>query len=147
MTPDAHVLVAAFRTDHPHHSIASAWLHSTLDGIATGRTRQSLSLLAAVVVGFLRTTTDPQIVKQPDSLDAAAAFVDALLDCPGVVFQASGIAWTGFRQLCIEHSAQADWVSDAWIAACVLQSGDTLCTFDRDFQSLLPSHQLHLLRP
>lgn len=147
MIPDANVLVAAFRADHPHHSIASAWLHSTLDDIATGRTRQSLTLLASVVVGFLRITTHRKIFKQPDSLEAAAAFVDALMGCPGTVFAASDISWAGFRQVCVEHSAQADLVSNAWIAACVLQSGDTLCTFDRDFQSLLPSHQLHLLRP
>lgn len=147
MIPDAHILIAAFRSDHPHHGAASAWLRSALDSIATGRTRQTLILLAPVVVGFLRATTHPQIFKHPDTLEDAAAFVDALLQCPGTVFQAGDAAWAGFRQRCVQHSACADQVSAAWIAACVVQTGDTLCTFDSDFQSLLPPHQLQLLRP
>jgi predicted nucleic acid-binding protein len=38
-------------------------------------------------------------------------------------------------------------ITDAWIAAMVMQSGETLCTFDRDFTRLLPPGQLHLLKP
>jgi predicted nucleic acid-binding protein len=42
---------------------------------------------------------------------------------------------------------KGDLISDAWIAATVMQTGETLCTFDRDFTRLLPSDQLILLKP
>jgi predicted nucleic acid-binding protein len=29
VTPDVNVLVAAFRTDHPHHATARSWLSDT----------------------------------------------------------------------------------------------------------------------
>jgi toxin-antitoxin system PIN domain toxin len=145
MTPDVNVLVAAFRPDHPHHLSARAWLDDAVVQAANGRA--SLMLLGTVVTGFLRITTNPRIFKEIDPLQDLTDFVDSLLSCPGVQFQPQGTSWPNLRQVCLTQQASGNLVTDAWIAATVMQSGETLCTFDRDFSRLLPADQLLLLKP
>ena len=143
MTPDVNVLVAAYRPDHPHHAPARAWLDDAVVQAASGRA--SLTLLGTVVTGFIRITTHPRIFRETDPLQDLTDFVDSLLACPGVLFQAQGATWPHLRQVCLAQQAGGNLITDAWIAATVLQSGETLCTFDRDFSRLLPSDRLHLL--
>jgi len=145
MTPDVNVLVAAFRPDHPHHLSARAWLDDAVVQSASGRT--SLMLLGTVVTGFLRITTNPKIFRETDPLQDVSDFIDSLLSCPGVQFQPQGATWPHLRQVCLAQPATGNLVTDAWIAATVMQSGETLCTFDRDFLHLLPADQLLLLKP
>lgn len=62
MTPDVNVLVAASRSDHPHHAIARAWLEETLGRVGTeGR----LGLLAMVTAGFLRVVSNKFCLLSP----------------------------------------------------------------------------------
>ena len=77
----------------------------------------------------------------------ASDFIDSLLSCPGVQFQPQGAAWSNMRQVCLAQQTTGNLITDAWIAATVMQSGETLCTFDRDFSRLLPADQLLLLKP
>lgn len=145
MTPDVNVLVAAFRPDHPHHLSARAWLDDAVVQAANGRS--SLTLIATVVTGFLRITTNPKIFRETDPLQDVIDFIDSLLSCPGVQFQPQGTNWPNLRQVCQTQQVSGNLVTDAWIAATVTQSGETLCTFDRDFSRLLPANQLLLLKP
>lgn len=145
MTPDVNVLVAAFRPDHPHHQVARAWLDEVVLQAANGR--NGLLLLGTVVAGFLRITTHSKIFKETDPLPHVTDFVDSLLSCPGIQFQPQGTNWPNLRQVCLTQQVSGNLVTDAWIAATVLQSGETLCTFDRDFLRLLPADQLLLLKP
>ena len=80
MTPDVNVLVAASRSDHPHHAIARAWLEDALAGAAQGAT---LKLQAFVVASFLRLVTHPKIFVQPTPMAEALRFIDAMLSMPG----------------------------------------------------------------
>ncbi len=144
MTPDVNVLVAAFRPDHPHHSPARAWLNDAVQKAAHKHT--PLVLLGMVVTGFLRVTTNPRVFKQVDALEDVVTFVDTLLACQGVDYQASGAGWSGLRDQCLKHQVSGNLISDAWIAATVLQVGETLCTFDRDFTRLLPPDKLQLIK-
>jgi len=145
MTPDVNVLVAAFRPDHPHHQSARAWLDDAVVQAANGRA--SLLLLGTVVTGFLRITTNPKIFRETDPLQDVSDFIDSLLSCPGVQFQPQGATWPNLKQMCLTQQVSGNLVTDAWIAATVIQSGETLCTFDRDFSRLLPTDQLLLLKP
>jgi predicted nucleic acid-binding protein len=36
MTPDVNVLVAASRSDHPHHAVARAWLEQAVGAAGNG---------------------------------------------------------------------------------------------------------------
>jgi uncharacterized protein len=145
MTPDVNVLVSAFRPDHPHHLSARAWLDVAVVQAANGRS--SLTLMGMVVTGFLRITTNPKIFRETDPLQDVIDFIDSLLSCPGVQFQPQGATWPNLRQVCLGQQTTGNLITDAWIAATVMQSGETLCTFDRDFSHLLPSAQLLLLKP
>jgi toxin-antitoxin system PIN domain toxin len=145
MTPDVNVLVSAFRPDHPHHQPARKWLDEAVRQAANGQA--SLSLMGMAVTGFIRITSNPKIFKQTDPLTDVFDFVDSLLSCPGVQFLSQSASWHTMRQLCLTQQIKGDLISDAWIAATVMQSGETLCTFDRDFTRLLPSDQLILLKP
>jgi toxin-antitoxin system PIN domain toxin len=145
MTPDVNVLVSAFRPDHPHHHPARKWLDDAVLQAANGQA--SLSLMSMAVTGFMRITSNPKIFKQTDPLTDVCDFIDSLLSCPGVQFLYQTAAWPTMRQLCLTQQIKDDLISDAWIAATVMQTGETLCTFDRDFTRLLPSDQLILLKP
>lgn len=145
MTPDVNVLVAAFRPDHPHHLSARAWLDDAVVQAANGRS--SFTLMATVVTGFLRITTNPKIFRETDPLQDVSDFIDSLLSCPSVQFQTQGATWPNLQHVCLAQQATGNLITDAWIAATVMQSGETLCTFDRDFLRLLPADQLLLLKP
>lgn len=145
MTPDVNVLVAAYRPDHPHHQSARAWLDDAVAQAASGRA--GLTFMGTVVTGFLRITTNPKIFRETDPLQDVSEFIDSLLSCPGAQFQPQGATWPNLKQVCLTQQVSGNLVTDAWIAATVMQSGETLCTFDRDFSRLLPADQLLLLKP
>jgi hypothetical protein len=53
MTPDVNVLVAASRSDHPHHAVARAWLETALAAAGTS-SGPAFTLMPMVVVSFDR---------------------------------------------------------------------------------------------
>jgi uncharacterized protein len=145
MTPDVNLLVAAMRVDHPHHPLAFTHLQMQLQMASKRPATPAIVLLGPVVSGFICIVTNAQIFVLPSSLLQAMDFVDVLLTSPGVVFQAAGSQWPGFRDLCLQAAVTPNLVSDAWIAASALQLGEVVHTFDRDFKKLLPSDNLYLL--
>ena len=144
MTPDVNVLVAASRADHPHHAVARHWLENALG--AAGDT-MPLTLMPMVVASFLRLVTSPRIFMQPTPIDNAVAFVDALLASPGVDLASLGPEWPKMRQLCLDKTLSGNDLPDAWLAAAVVQRGEHLVSFDRDFRKLLARGQFTLLAP
>ena len=144
MTPDVNVLVAASRADHPHHGVARAWLEGAVGSSETGAV---LTLMPMVLASFLRLVTSPKIFQQATPIEDAVAFVDALLASPGVQLAALGPEWTRLRQLCLDKQLSGNDVPDAWVAAAVVQLGEHLVSFDRDFRKLLSRSQFTLLKP
>ena len=144
MTPDVNVLVAASRTDHPHHDQAREWLVEALEKSGTAG---AVTLMPMVVASFLRLVTSARIFERPTPAEDAVAFVDALLAVPDVQVGALGPEWPRLRALCLEMSLEGNDVPDAWLAAAVLQQREHLVSFDRDFRRLLPRGQFTLLKP
>ncbi|WP_293663101.1 TA system VapC family ribonuclease toxin [Rhodoferax sp. OV413] len=144
MTPDVNVILAASRKDHAHHTVALGWLVQALESARQGN---RLSLLPGVLASYLRLATHPRIFSLPTPAQQAVGFVDALLACPGVDILAVQGEWQHLRSLCMEQNLSGNDLPDAWIAACVLQQEETLATFDRDFERLLPANRLLLLQP
>ena len=142
MTPDVNVLVAASRTDHPHHEVARAWLEQSLGASATGA---AYTLMPMVLASFLRLVTSPKIFQSPTPVEDAVAFLDALLAAPGVELALLGPEWSKLRQLCLEKNLGGNDIPDAWLASAVAQLGEHLVTFDRDFKRLLTRSQFTLL--
>jgi toxin-antitoxin system PIN domain toxin len=144
MTPDVNVLVAAARSDHPHHAVARGWLEETLIGSGSDA---ACTLMPMVLASFLRLVTSPRIFRKPTPIDEAIAFIDALLALPGVQLADLGPEWRRFRQLCLDKALSANDLPDAWLAAAVAQRGERLVTFDRDFRRLLGRAHLTVLVP
>jgi hypothetical protein len=57
MTPDINVLLAASRSDHPHHAVAGDWLE---EAVGASRTSAALTLMPMVLASFLRLVTSPR---------------------------------------------------------------------------------------
>ena len=144
MTPDVNVLLAASRTDHPHHAVASAWLDRA---VATAEDGGSLLVLPMVIAGFLRLATNPKVFREPTPPDDAVAFIDSLLAVAGVELADLGREWPALKRLMRQHALAANDVPDAWIAAAVQTLGTRLVTFDRGFSRWLGRTELTLLQP
>ena len=142
MTPDVNVLIAASRSDHPHHKTAFAHLDQAVTACADGA---SLKLMPMIVASFLRLVTNSKIFNHPTPVEEAVGFLDALLAVPGVEMPSLGAEWPMLRQLCIEKNLTANDVRDAWLAAAVIQFGEHLVTFDSDFKKLLRRTQVTVL--
>ena len=144
MTPDVNVLVAASRSDHPHHAVARAWLDEAVSASGAGA---ALTLMPMVVASFLRLVTSPKIFRLATPIDDAVAFVDALLASPGVQLASLGPEWPRLRQLCLDKHLGGNDLPDAWLSAAVAHLGEHLVSFDRDFRRLLGRGQFTLLAP
>ena len=144
MTPDVNVLVAASRSDHPHHAVARTWLEQALGAVPSGAT---LTLMPMVLASFLRLVTSPKIFQAPTPIEEAVAFVDALLAVSGVQLVALGAEWPRLRRMCLDKRLAGNALPDAWLAAATMHSGEHLVSFDRDFRKLVGRSQFTLLVP
>ena len=142
MTPDVNVLIAASRSDHPHHKTAYACLDEALAACADGAT---LKLMPMVIASFLRLVTNSRIFVHPTPVADAVEFLDALVATPGVEIPVLGAEWPMLRRLCVEKKLTANDIPDTWLAAAVIQLGEHLVTFDADFKRLLRRSQLTVL--
>ncbi len=142
MTPDVNVLVAASRSDHPHHAIARSWLQGAIDASGSGA---ALTLMPMVLASFLRLVTSPKIFLSATPITDAVAFVDGLLASPGVHLAPVGPEWPALRRLCLDKQLAGNDLPDAWLSAAVVHLGEHLVTFDRDFRKLLTRSQVTLL--
>lgn len=138
MTPDVNVLVAASRSDHPHHAAARTWLEQAVTDASQGA---PLKLQPMVIASFLRLVTHPKIFIHPTPMSEALRFVDALLTAPGVEQPALGAEWPVLRKLCADKALAANDVPDAWLAAAAIYQGEHVVSFDADFKRLLTRNQ------
>ncbi|MGR4871638.1 TA system VapC family ribonuclease toxin [Variovorax sp. LARHSF232] len=138
MTPDVNVLVAASRSDHPHHAVARQWLEKALADASIG---PSLAIQPMVIASFLRLVTNAKVFLNPTPIAAALEFADAVLGSPGVERPQLGGEWTLLRDLCSAQQLTANDIPDAWLAAAVMHQGEHLVTFDGDFKRLLTRAQ------
>ena len=109
MTPDVNVLVAASRSDHPHHAVARTWLEHALAAAESGA---AFTLMPMVITSLLRLVTSPRIFVQPTPIADAVTFVDAILAVPGVHLASLGTATIslthGWPQRAISPDLQLD---------------------------------------
>jgi toxin-antitoxin system PIN domain toxin len=144
VTPDVNLLIAATRDGHDHHAPALRWFDHA---VATASAVAPLTLLPTVVVGFVRLVTNRRVFATPTPTEEALAAIATLLAAPHVRFGAHGDEWPRVVELCERHALAGDVVTDAWIAASVLQLNEHLVTFDRGFRRLLPRRYLTVLTP
>ena len=76
MRPDFNVLLAASRSDDPHHALARRWLETALAAAESGA---AFMLMPMVIASLLRLMTSPKIFVQATPIADAVALVDAIL--------------------------------------------------------------------
>ena len=144
MTPDVSVLVAASRTDHPHHAVARGWLEQAVIAAGAGA---ALTLMPMALASFLRLVTSPKVFQHATPIEDAVTFVDAILAAPGVHLASLGPEWPKLRQRCLDKQLGGNAVPDAWLSAAVAHTGEHLVSFDRDLRKLLSRGHFTLLAP
>jgi toxin-antitoxin system PIN domain toxin len=126
--PDVNVLVYAFRSDSPFHSVCKPWI----EAVVASDARFGMSPLA--LNALVRITTNASFYKNPSSIEEAFDFCDRLLSEPLCETVEPGERhWGIFHRLCVETRVRGPRITDAWFAALAIEHGCTWITCDRDF--------------
>lgn len=125
---DANVLIYATNADARQHGEAQSWLDRALAG------RDAVGLAWAVLLAYLRLTTNPAIFPQPMTADEAAEQVEAWLDAPA----ATAVEPTArhihvLRGLIAEAGTGGNLTTDAHLAALAIEHRADLVSYDRGF--------------
>ncbi len=126
--PDLNLLIYAVDRSSPSHVVALRWWNGLLSG------SQTVALSWTVLLGFLRLTTSPRIMRTP--LDVAEAFdyIERWLAHPlTTVIDPTPRHASMLRDLLGPVGAAGNLVSDAHLAALAIEHGAELCSADRDF--------------
>jgi hypothetical protein len=125
---DVNILIYASNAESQHHAASHDWLDQQLGG------PEAVGLPWASVLGFLRITTNPRILRQPLAMAIAWQQVSHWLSSeavwiPGPTERHAGIL-AGLLAL---PGIYGNLVSDAHLAALAIEHGLTLCSTDGDF--------------
>jgi toxin-antitoxin system PIN domain toxin len=87
-----------------------------------------------VLSGFVRVVTHPRAFANPEPIEDALAFCEALRQQPTAVAVAPGRRhWAIFVRLCRDAGARGNLIPDAYLAALAIESGGEWITTDRDY--------------
>jgi toxin-antitoxin system PIN domain toxin len=126
--PDVNVLIYAHREDAPEHDKYAAWLSRLADGAAP------FALSSVTLGGFLRIVTNPRIFQPATPMELALAFCRQLMARPTAAFLQPGARhWAIMVDLIERSDVRGAMVSDAYLAALVIEHGCQLVTTDSDF--------------
>ena len=125
---DLNILLYVVNPDAPHHDRIVEWWEEALNGDET------IGLAWAVVVGFLRISTNPRIFPNPLSPEQAVDRIDAwlALDVVSLVTETRD-QWPMLRGLLTDAGVVGALVADANLAALATTHGATLASCDGDF--------------
>jgi hypothetical protein len=125
---DANLLLYAYDASSDLHARARAWLEDVLSG------PDPVALPWAVVLAFLRISTNPRALRQPLEIAEAAAIVSSWFHQPCVLTLEPGERhWAILSALLESAQARGPLVTDAHLAALAIEHGAILATTDRDF--------------
>ena len=128
LLPDVNVLVYAFRPENPRHPEYRRWLEEMVNGPA------AYGMSDLVLSGFVRVVTHRRVFMNPDPLDRAMAFAQAVRNQPQCVRVAPGERhWAIFEDLCAHAQVRGNLVPDAFLAAMAIEHGCEWITTDRDY--------------
>ncbi len=126
--PDLNLLIYAVDSEAPHHQAALDWWNASLSGT------ESIGLAWSVLLGFVRLTTSPLVVRSPMTPAASLDYLDRWLarDVTTVV-EPTPRHVALLRDLLAESGTAGNLVADAHLAALAIEHGAQLCSADRDF--------------
>jgi uncharacterized protein len=126
--PDVNVLVHAHNADSAVHAAARRWWDECLAG------SQGIGLAWAVLLGFVRITTNRKIVARPLSPADVMARIERWLALPQVhIAQPSDQHFVRLRAELERLGAAGNLTTDAHLAVLAMERGYVLCSTDADF--------------
>ena len=137
--PDLNILIYAVDRQVPGHDRALRWWNGTLSGTET------VGLAWVVLLGFVRLTTNPHVMRSPLSGGAALDYLDRWLAREVTTIVEPTARHTALlRDLLSDTGTGGNLVADAHLAALAIEHGAELCSADRDFGRF---HGLRWLNP
>jgi hypothetical protein len=126
--PDVNLLLYAVDEASPRHEAARGWLEDVLSGT------EAVAFAWAVLLGFIRISTNPAAFEQPLEADEALDYVDGWLAQPvATVIHPSDRHATNLRRALQPFGTAGNLTSDAHLAALAIEHGAELCSSDADF--------------
>jgi uncharacterized protein len=123
---DANLLLYAHDHDSPHHEAAGEWLRGVLAG------PELVAFSWAILLAFLRLSTNSRVFRQPLLVARAAEVVDDwLADSRVRLLEPTERHWEILRNLLVEGQALGPLVTDAHLAALAIEHGATFASADR----------------
>lgn len=125
---DVNLLLYAFDSSAPRHRAAQHWLEVQLSGTET------FAFAWAVLLAFLRLSTNARVFEQP--LQPADAFdvVDGWLEQPcATIVHPTERHPAILRELLLPRGTAGNLTTDAHLAALSIEHGAELCSSDHDF--------------
>ena len=138
---DLNLLIYIVNEDAAHHAPARTWWEQCL---AEGT---DIGLGWAVIVGFVRLSTNPKVFPRPLTPKDAFSIVDGWLEHPAVrSLEPTPAHWEILKELLEPVGTAGNLTADAHLAALAIEHGATLCSADNDFsrfKNLRWSNPLH----
>ena len=137
--PDTNLLLYAVDASSPHHARARQWLDATMRGV------EPVGFAWAVLLGFLRISTNARILERPLTIAEATQVIDLWIAQPVAGMVAPGDRhWTILQDLLHTAGRGGNLTTDAHLAALCIERGATLASADADFTRF---HGLRFLNP
>lgn len=128
IAPDLNLLIYAYDSASEFHREASDFWSDALSSPGI------VGIPAQCLYGFLRIITNPKIGPSKMPMSEALDIADEWFRLPQVrLLQPTDRHWPLLREMIVDSRAFGPFVSDAAIAATVMEHGATLCTNDRGF--------------
>jgi uncharacterized protein len=125
---DATLLLDAYDSRAKEHAGAQTWIEQTLSG------GELVGIPWQTAYAFLRVVTNPKVPGERLSLAEAVKIVEEWEAQPNVRFLGPGEQhWKILRRMLLEGQAHGPMVTDAQLAALVIEHGGELYSADRDF--------------
>jgi uncharacterized protein len=126
--PDVNLLLYAIDKEAPRHRPAREWLEGVLSGT------EAVAFAWAVLLGFVRISTNPAAFEQPLGAGEALDYVDGwLAQAVAAVVHPTDRHASVLRELLEPLGAAGNLTSDAHLAAVAIEHGAELCSSDADF--------------
>jgi toxin-antitoxin system PIN domain toxin len=128
--PDLNILLYAFNASAPLHRQAAEWWE---DQLGTG---SLVGIPWVVLLGFLRLLSGRQLVERPYRIDELFQIVEQWFSFPSVrLLTATPRTLEIIADICRRSHISGSLLTDACIAAQVLEHRGTLLTNDSDFSA------------
>jgi len=125
---DLNLLIYAIDEESPAHAAARGWLEEVLSGT------EEVGFAWAVLLGFVRLTTNPAVFDAPLDADEALDVVEGWLAQPvATVVEPSERHTQNLRELLTVTGTAGNLTTDAHLAALAIEHGAELCSRDSDF--------------